>query len=485
MTARALWTVDAMAAAMGAERHGALPQSVPGLSIDSRTVVEGEAFFAITDRRDGHEFVASALAGGAGLAVVAAEKRAQFGAETPLLIVPDVLASLRDLAAAARARTAAKVIAVTGSVGKTGTKEALRLALSKDGETHASIASYNNHWGVPLSLARCPESARYAVLEMGMNHPGEIEPLSRLARPHVALITTIAPVHLEFFGTLAKIADAKAEIFLGLEPDGAAVINRDIAQFSQLRRRAKQAGVGRIVTFGEHAKADARLVKCVLHPHCSTVEAQIFGTELTYKIGAPGRHLVANSLAVLATAVLAGADLALAALALAELKPVDGRGVPIEIDLPGGPALVVDESYNANPASVAAALALLGQAPIGPRGRRIAVLGDMLELGPKGRALHRSLVKPVQANAVDLVFCCGPLMHNLWRALPASRRGGYAENSSALEAQVVAAIRAGDAVMVKGSLGSRMAPIVKALQRAYPRQETHEDHVLEGASAQG
>jgi UDP-N-acetylmuramoyl-tripeptide--D-alanyl-D-alanine ligase len=485
MTSRALWTVDAMAAAMGAQRQGALPHSVPGLSIDSRSVAQGEAFFAIADRRDGHEFVASALEGGAGLAVVAAEKRAQFGAETPLLAVPDVRKGLRDLAAAARARTQAKVIAVTGSVGKTGTKEALRLALAKDGETHASVASYNNHWGVPLSLARCPESARYAVLEMGMNHAGEIAPLSRLARPHVALITTIAPVHLEFFGTLAKIADAKAEIFLGLEPDGTAVINRDIAQFTQLRRRAREANVGRVVSFGEHPKADARLIKCALHPHCSTVEAQIFGAEVTYKIGAPGRHLVANSLAVLATAVLVGADLALAALALAELKPVSGRGVPIEIDLPGGPALVIDESYNANPASVAAALALLGQAPIGPRGRRIAVLGDMLELGPKGKTLHRGLVKPVEANAVDLVFCCGPLMNNLWRALPASRRGGYAENSAALEPQVVSAIRAGDAVMIKGSLGSRMAPIVKALQRAYPRQETHEDNILESASAQG
>ena len=213
--------------------------------------------------------------------------------------------------------------------------------------------------------------------------------------------------------------------------------------------------------------------------------AQIFGTELTYKIGAPGRHLVANSLAVLATAVLVGADLALAALALAELKPVSGRGAPIEIDLPGGPALVIDDSYNANPASVDAALALLGQAPIGPRGRRIAVLGDMLELGPKGPALHRRLVAPVLANAVDLVFCCGPLMRKLWQALPASRRGGYAENSAALEAQVLPAIRAGDAVMVKGSLGSRMAPIVKALQRAYRRQDTVEDHTLEDASAQG
>jgi UDP-N-acetylmuramoyl-tripeptide--D-alanyl-D-alanine ligase len=485
MTPRALWTVDAMAEAMGAERQGALAPSVSGISIDSRTIDAGEAFFALSDRRDGHEFVAAALAAGAGLAVVAADRRAQFAGDAALLVVPDVLAGLRDVAAAARARTQAKVIGVTGSVGKTGTKEALRLALSKDGQTHASVASYNNHWGVPLSMARCPASARYAILEMGMNHAGEIEPLSRLARPHIALITTIAPVHLEFFGSLTKIADAKAEIFLGLEADGAAVLNRDIAQFAHLKRRAKEAGVDRIVSFGEHAKADARLIKYALHPHCSTVVAQIFDTELTYKIGAPGRHLVSNSLAVLATTVLAGADLALAALALADLKPVAGRGAPIEIDVAGGTALIIDESYNANPASVDAALALLGQAPLGPRGRRIAVLGDMLELGPKGPALHRALAKLIAANAIDLVFCCGPLMRGLWQALPPGRRGGYAETSAELEAQVLHAVSAGDVVMIKGSLGSRMAPIVKALQRMYPRQDALEDNKLEGAPAQG
>jgi UDP-N-acetylmuramoyl-tripeptide--D-alanyl-D-alanine ligase len=485
MTPRALWTVDAMAEAMGAERQGAPAQSASGISIDSRTIAAGEAFFAVSDRRDGHEFVAAALAAGAPLAVVAADRRAQFPSDAPLLVVPDVLAGLCDLAAAARARTRAKVIAVTGSVGKTSTKEALRLALSKDGETHASIASYNNHWGVPLSLARCPASAHYAVLEMGMNHAGEIAPLSRLARPHIALITTIAPVHLEFFGSLTKIADAKAEIFLGLEPAGAAVLNHDIAQFAHLKRRAKEAGVARIVSFGEHPKADARLIKYALHPHCSTVVAKIFDTELTYKIGAPGRHLVGNSLAVLATAVLAGADLALAALALAELKPVAGRGAPVEIDVGGGTALIIDESYNANPASVDAALALLGQATLGPHGRRIAVLGDMLELGPKGPALHRALAKAIAANAIDLVFCCGPLMRGLWQALPPNRRGGYAEDSAALEGQVLPSIRAGDVVMIKGSLGSRMAPIVKALQRTYPRQDALEDQKLEGASAQG
>jgi UDP-N-acetylmuramoyl-tripeptide--D-alanyl-D-alanine ligase len=476
-----LWTIDAIASAMSAERNGVLPQSIFGLSIDTRTIAPGDAFFAIQgDNRDGHQFVTAALAAGAGIAVIAADRRGDFAADAPLLVVRDVLQGLRDLAAAARARTQAKIIAVTGSVGKTGTKEALRLALSKDGETHASVASYNNHWGVPLSLARCPASAHYVVLEMGMNHAGEIEPLSRLARPHVAVITTIAPVHLEFFGSLNKIADAKAEIFLGVQPGGAAVLNRDIPQFAQLKRLAQAAGVGRVVSFGEHAQSDAGLIKCSLHPKCSTVQADILGTELTYKIGAPGKHIVRNSLAVLATAELVGADLALAALALSEFTAPSGRGAPVEIDPPGGSALLIDESYNANPVSVDAALALLGQTPVGPRGRRIAVLGDMLELGSKGKALHRGLAAPITANAIDLVFCCGPLMQSLWQALPASQRGGYAEDSTALEAQVLPAIRGGDVIMVKGSLGSRMAPIVKALQRVYPHHGT-----LEEASAQG
>jgi UDP-N-acetylmuramoyl-tripeptide--D-alanyl-D-alanine ligase len=445
---------------------------VPGLSIDSRTIVRGEAFFAITgDARDGHEFVEAALKAGAGLAVVSAEKRPQMPKSAPLLVVPDVLDGLRDLARASRARSNAKVIGVTGSVGKTSTKEALRLALSAIGQTHASDASYNNHWGVPLSLARCPEGAKFAVFEMGMNHAGEIEPLTKLVRPHVAIITTIEPVHLEFFPSIDGIADAKAEIFLGLEPGGAAVINRDNAQYARLERAAKVAGVGRVVSFGEHAKADARLVKCALQADSSTVQARILGTDVTYKIGAPGRHLVQNSLAVLAAAVLAGADLARAAIALAELAPATGRGTRITLDLPGGPALLIDESYNANPASMRAALALLGQAPVGARGRRIAVLGDMLELGPTGGSLHRSLVEPVSSNSIDLVFCSGPLMRELWQALPSERRGGYAETSAALEPEVLSAIRAGDAVMVKGSLGSKMGPIVKALARQYSRAQ--------------
>jgi UDP-N-acetylmuramoyl-tripeptide--D-alanyl-D-alanine ligase len=471
MSDRPLWTVEAMAQAMRATRTGALPASIPGISIDTRSIAAGEAFFAIKgDNRDGHDFVPAALKAGAGLAVVAADQRNRFPEDAPLLVVPDVLDGLRDLARAARARSPAKIVGVTGSVGKTGTKEALRLTLSRDGETHASVASYNNHWGVPLSLARAPASARYAVFELGMNHAGEIEPLSRLVRPHVAIVTTIEPVHLEFFGSLDAIADAKAEIFLGLEPGGAAVINRDNPQYARLADRAKRAGVDRIVSFGEHAKAEARLIKCSLHPDRSTVQARILGTDVTYKLGAPGRHLVLNSLAVLAAAALCGADLALAALALDQLQPAAGRGARVTLELPGGAALLIDESYNANPASMRAALALLGQSDVGPRGRRLAVLGDMLELGAGGAELHRGLAEPVVAHDIDLVFCCGPLMRSLWDALPSDRRGGYAETSAALEPQVLAAIQPGDAMMIKGSLGSRMGPIVKALEGRYSRR---------------
>ncbi len=465
-----LWTLDDMAVAMRAEKSGALPADVLGISIDSRNMAKGEAFFAIKgDNRDGHDFVEAALKAGAGLAVVARDNRSQFDADAPLLIVTDVLDALRDLAHAARARSHAKIIAVTGSVGKTSAKEALRLALSADGETHASAASYNNHWGVPLSLARCPASAKYAVFEIGMSHAGEITPLTKLVRPHVAIVTAIAPVHLEFFGTLKKIAYAKAEIFSGLEPGGAAVLNRDSRQYAQLAKAAQGAGVTRIVSFGANAKSDARLLRYSLQAEVSTVEARILGEGVTYKLGAPGKHLVLNSLAVLAAAALVGADLALAALALDNLKPASGRGVRSTLRLPGGSALLIDESYNANPASMAAAIALLGQAAVGNQGRRIAVLGDMLELGAQGSALHRGLAAPIQAAGVDLVFCSGPLMHALWEALPSSRRGGYAETAAGLEPAVLAAIRAGDAVMVKGSLGSKMGPIVKALERQFGR----------------
>jgi UDP-N-acetylmuramoyl-tripeptide--D-alanyl-D-alanine ligase len=462
-----LWTLDAMAAAMNATRHGALPSAVPGLSIDTRTIAPGEAFFALKDARDGHDFVEAALKAGAGLAVIAEDKRASLPKHAPLLAVPDVLEALRGLARAARARSKATFIGVTGSVGKTGTKEALRLALSSAGETHASAASYNNHWGVPLSLARCPSSARFAVLEMGMNHAGEIAPLTALVRPHIAIVTTVGPVHLEFFASVEAIADAKAEIFSGVEPGGAAVINRDNPHFARLAQAAKAAGIERVVSFGEHADADARPLQVALHADSSAVSARILGVDVSYKLGAPGRHVVWNSLAVLAAAKLAGADLALAALALARLEPPSGRGARQTLHLPDGEALLIDESYNANPTSMRAALALLAQSPLGPRGRRIAVLGEMLELGPQSPGLHRGLLDAIIGNCVDLVFCAGPLYAGLWEALPSERRGGYAVTAAALEAELLRVLRAGDAVMVKGSLGSRMGPVVKALTQQY------------------
>lgn len=473
MSAKALWAVDAMATAMRAHREGSLPAAVGGISIDSRTLAAGDAFFAIAgDNRDGHAFVEAALKAGAGLAVVSKAKRDTLPADAPLLVVDDVLDGLRDLARAARARLTGKVIAVTGSVGKTSTKEALRLVLSREGETHASAASYNNHWGVPLSLARCPADTRFAVFELGMNHAGEIGPLSRLVQPDIAIITTIAPVHLEYFASVDAIADAKAEIFEGLVEGGVAILNRDNAQFNRLCDRALDARVSRVVSFGEEAGADARLIKCVLQPDFSSVQARILGDDVTYKLGAPGRHLAMNSLAVLAAAKLAGADLAMAALALAGLQPASGRGTRIMLEAPGGRALLIDESYNANPVSMAAAIALLGQAQPGPRGRRIAVLGDMLELGAQSGELHRSLAQPIVDHAVDLVFCAGPAMRNLWEALPSNRRGGYANDSQALEPQVIDAVAGGDAIMIKGSFGSKMTPIVKALQRKYAPRAT-------------
>lgn len=466
----ALWTLDAMAAAMRAERAGTPAPEIGGISIDSRTLSKGDAFFAIHgESRDGHDFVDNALTAGAGVAVVAKEAITRFPGAA-LLIVPDVLEGLRDLARAARTRTRAKVIAVTGSVGKTSTKEALRLALSADGETHASIASYNNHWGVPLSLARCPVGAEFAVFEIGMNHAGEITPLTKLARPHIAIVTAIEPVHLEFFGTLEKIADAKAEIFSGVEAGGVAVLNRDNAQFKRLADAARAARIAKIVTFGEHADADARLRAVSLQENSSTVEATILGQPVTYKLGAPGRHLALNSLAVLAAASLAGADLALAALALDKLKPAAGRGARSSLAVPGGSVLLIDESYNANPASMKAAIELLARASIGVQGRRIAVLGDMLELGAQGPDLHRSIATAIVANEIDLVFCSGRLMRALWEALPSRARGGYAETAAELEPAVLGAIRAGDALMIKGSLGSKMGLIVKALERQFPRQ---------------
>jgi UDP-N-acetylmuramoyl-tripeptide--D-alanyl-D-alanine ligase len=409
------------------------------------------------------------------LAVVEATQRDKFPADARLLVVDDVLAALVELGIASRVRLKAPIIAITGSVGKTSTKEALRRVLEAQGKTHASVASFNNHWGVPLTLARCPADVRFAIFEIGMNHAGEIETLVRMVRPHFAVITTVEPVHLEFFAGVEAIADAKAEIFSGLEPDGVAILNRDNSQFARLQKSAKKAGVSRIVSFGADKKAEARLLDVSLHPTCSAVHANILGHDVTYKLGMPGRHMAMNSLAVLAAAELMGADLVHAALTLSQVVPAAGRGVRHVLEVSGGEATLIDESYNANPASMAAAINVLGAAAVGPKGRRIAVLGDMLELGPDGAKLHAGLLDAVQSNGIDLVFCCGPLMRNLWDALSTGKRGGYAGDAAALESQVLAAIRAGDAIMVKGSLGSKMKPIVSALEKRFPGNAALDD----------
>jgi UDP-N-acetylmuramoyl-tripeptide--D-alanyl-D-alanine ligase len=462
-----LWTREEIAAATrGWITDGLGP--VTGISIDTRTLAPGDLFFAIHgDARDGHDFVKDALSKGAAAAVVAEGRAPDFADDGTLIVVPDVLEAMRDLARLSRARTGARIVAITGSVGKTGTKEAMRLVLSRQGATHASVASYNNHWGVPLTLARMPRESAFGVFEVGMNHTGEIGPLTRLVRPHVAVITTVEPVHIEYFRSIWSIADAKGEIFGGLEPGGIAVINHDNPYYERVRAHAAASPAGRIITFGEHEQADVRAERIILRPDISVVEARVLGTPVVYRLGTPGRHVAMNSLAVLAAVKAAGGDLALAALALADLKPPVGRGERTVLNAGTGELTVIDESYNGNPASMRAALATLGQTEPGFRGRRLAILGDMLELGPQGAALHGELAEPIKGNRIDLVFAAGPLMEHLIEALPRERRGGYAGTSAELEDMVLKAVRAGDVVMVKGSNGIRMGRIVDALKQRF------------------
>ena len=431
-------------------------------SIDSRSLEPGDLFVALEgENRDGHQFVSAAFANGAAAAIVS-RVPGGMGPETPLLVVPDTQAGLEALGRAGRARATARIAGVTGSVGKTGTKEALRHVLSAQGVTHASAASHNNHWGVPLSLARLPRDADFGVFELGMNHPGEIARLTAYVRPHVALITLIAPAHLGFFSSLEGIAAAKAEIFDGLEPGGTAVLNRDDDYFESLRVRAEPRTAA-FLTYGVHPAADWRLVDARLDEAGSDVVAARHGRELAYRIGTPGRHWVQNSLGVLATVEGLGADPEAAARAMASLQAPAGRGLKRRIPLAGGEATLIDESYNANPASMRAALDLLGQMP----GRRIAVLGDMLELGDRGPELHAALAEPVQQAGVAVLFSCGPLTAALQAAVPPTLRAVHAADSAALVEEVLHEVQPGDFVLVKGSLGSRMGLIVEALTRGH------------------
>lgn len=460
-----LWDVTSIAQAMDAEQQGTMPEGVSGLSIDSRTIGAEDAYFAIKgDVHDGHAFVAAAHANGAGLSVVARDQVASLGADAgPLLVVDDVLRALEKLGIAARERMGGKVVAITGSVGKTTTKEALRTALAPSGAVHASVSSFNNHWGVPLTLARTPQDTAFGVYEIGMNHAGEITPLVGFVQPHVAVITNVAAAHLGAFNSIDDIARAKAEIFNGLDATGTAVLNADDPRLPLLRDLALEAGVTNIVTFGEGDGADTRLQRLVEHPNCSCVTADIMGQPITFKIGTPGRHIVQNALAVLTVCRLVGADLAKAGLALADLGAVKGRGERHTLNVGAGTALLIDESYNANPASQRAALAMLGQAePTMPRGRRIAVLGDMLELGEQSKTLHEDLASTVRDNA-DIAFLAGAEMKALASVLSAHMPVIHADNAEALGGQLLTELRAGDVIMVKASLSLGFAKIVKLL----------------------
>lgn len=451
-----LWTGEEILAATAGQ--GRSDFTAGGISFDTRGIAPGELFVALPgEARDGHDFVAEALRRGAAAALVS---RMPDGvdARAPLVWVDDTGAALAALGRAARARFTGTAFAITGSVGKTTTKEALRHALSVFGPAHASPKSFNNALGVPVTLATCPREARFLVAEIGMNHPGEIAPLSRMAAPHVAIVTTVEAVHIEFFGSVAKIAAEKADIFAGLADGGTAIVPADNPHIGYLMRRAEDAGADRILTFGER-QSHCQLVAFRGDAEGSDMACDLLGQRIGLRIGAPGRHVAMNVLAVLAALAAAGLDAAAAAAAFEKFSPVAGRGARRWIATGHGQALLLDESYNASVPSVRAALAVLA---LQPAKRRIAVLGDMLELGAHGPSMHEELAEQAAA-AADLVFTCGPLMAGLSRALPEARRGAHAATAEALAPLVKARLRDGDVVMVKGSLGMRMAAIVRSL----------------------
>lgn len=454
-----LWSAAEAAAATGGRAQG--DWQVSGLSIDTRTIEPGDMFVALTAARDGHDFVAQALEKGAGAALVS---RVPDGvsAEAPLLIVEDVQAGLEALGRAARARTNAKVVAVTGSVGKTSTKEMLARMLADQGRTHAAVASYNNHWGVPLTLARMPRDTEFAVIEIGMNHPGEIAPLAKQARPHVAMVTTVAAVHLEAFDDVAGIAREKAAIIEGLELGGVAVLNADIAEAPVLRAVAAQLGATAL-WFGETA-ADYTLQSAGIEGEETVARATAGGREVELHIQSLGAHFAMNALGALACVEALGADLEKAARSLSLWSPVKGRGVREAIRLEGGAITLLDDSYNANPTSVAAALAVLAATPVQGGGRKLAWLGDMKELGPDEQALHAGLAQLDAVRDIDRIHCIGPLMRALHEALPEGKRGGWHKTSAEAVAALPGCIAAGDTVLAKGSLSMALAKVVDGIR---------------------
>ena len=452
-----LWTSHDAAAATGG--RATRDFAVGGVSIDTRTIRPGDLFVALQAARDGHDFVAQALDKGAAAALVSRIPD-RLAPDAPLLLVPDVLAALESLGRAGRARMAGKVIAITGSVGKTSTKEMARIALAGQGWIHAAEASYNNHWGVPLTLARMPEDSDFAIIEIGMNHPGEIEPLSRIARPHVAMITTVAAAHLEAFGAIEGIAREKGAIFRGLMQPGTAIIPEDLPVTQLLRDCADDAGAI-VIGFGQHGMA--RPLKAETLDGVTRVRARVLGETVDFALASAGTHFVMNAVGVLAALSAAGADVAQAAAALAAWRPPLGRGAVEDLD----GIRVIDDAYNSNPTSLSAGLATLARLT---GGRRVAILGDMLELGAQETAMHAAMADDPAMAAVTLVHTAGPRMRALHDALPPDRRGLHADTAAELAQNIAALVALGDIVLVKGSKGSKVSTVVDALRRT--RQST-------------
>lgn len=459
-----LWTSAAAEAAT--KGKASAPFTAGGVSIDTRSLQKGDLFVALKgDRLDGHDYVDAAFAAGAG-AVMVSKDYDISKAKGPVLVVDDTMRGLEDLGRAARARCKGKIIGVAGSVGKTGTKEMLATLLSACGKTHASKKSFNNHWGVPLSLSNLPEDADYGIFEIGMNHPGEIIGLTDQVKPHIAVITTIDREHIEFFDNgLDGIADANAEIFTGMDANGIAILNHDNPYFDRLKAHAEKQGIQTILGFGEDDGADIKLVDCALHADSSRVTADVEGTRAKYKLQIPGKHIVMNSLGALGVVKAAGADMDKAVEALKNAEAVTGRGNRHQITLVAGqpPLTIIDESYNANPASMQAAFKVFEMVEPQGEGRRLAILGDMLELGKDGPRLHAELANPLLKAKTDQLFCCGPLMDALYQALPPEWQGAHAKDSKLLTEIIKETVKPGDVLLVKGSAGSRMAYVIEAL----------------------
>jgi UDP-N-acetylmuramoyl-tripeptide--D-alanyl-D-alanine ligase len=458
-----LWTSAEAAAATDGRLTGPAWRATE-VSIDSRTVTAGALFVALAGpTHDGHDHVGAALANGA-VAALVHKIPAGLPADAPLLLVEDTMTGLVALARAARARSNARVVAVTGSVGKTGTKEMLKLALEAAGPTHVSQGNLNNHWGVPLSLARLPREAIFAVFELGMNHAGEITPLTRLVRPHVAVVTAVEAVHMAHFASTLQIAEAKAEIFLGVEPNGFAVLPHDNPHYRFLFDAARKAGIASIVSFGSHIDAGARLLDGAIDPDATLVFALFGDDAISYRVGVAGLQWANNSLAALLAAMAVGADLGMSAHALAAMSAPKGRGAHKTLPWGGGRIDIIDESYNASPIAMRAAIVTLAATERRRGARRIAVLGDMLELGEAAPSMHGALAQTLIENRIDLVYTAGPLMRHLHDALPADRRGGHAADAAGAAVLVAKALKPGDVVMVKGSAGSVMGRVIKALE---------------------